>query len=98
MTRKLDAQEPLLNTVARKLGQAAGTLANLTHKMTTEQTAGESHPASQPKSVQQEKNSASARPNRTSKRGRVTPKKRAPSGTASRRTALRTKSSSRRKG
>jgi hypothetical protein len=39
MTRKLDSQEPLLNTVARKLGQAAGTLANLTHKLTTEQTA-----------------------------------------------------------
>jgi hypothetical protein len=27
-------QEPLLNTVARKLGHAAGTLTNVTHKLT----------------------------------------------------------------
>ena len=37
MTRKPDAQEPLLNTVARKLGQAAGALANMTHLLTKEQ-------------------------------------------------------------
>jgi hypothetical protein len=97
MTRKLDAQEPLLNTVARKLGRAAGTLANLTHKITTEQNSGESHSASKPKSVRPEKHPASARPNRIIKRGRVTPKKRAPSGNASQRTAIRTKSRSRRK-
>jgi hypothetical protein len=98
MTRKLDAQEPLLNTVARKLGRAAGTLANLTHKITTEQNSGASPSASKPKSVQQEQNSASARPNRTTKRSRVAPKKRAPSGNASRRGTIGTKSRSRRKG
>ena len=42
MTRKPDAQEPLLNTVARKLGHAAGTLANMTHLLTKEQTTGAS--------------------------------------------------------
>jgi hypothetical protein len=97
MSRKLNSQEPLLNTVARKLGQAAGTLANLTHKLTTEQDAGESHSPSKPKSVQREKNAARARPNRATKPGRVTPRKRAPSGTTSRRGAIRTKSTSRRK-
>ena len=52
MTRKLDSQEPLLNTVARKLGQAAGTLANLTHKLTTEQTAAAaSQSTSKPESM-----------------------------------------------
>jgi hypothetical protein len=97
MTRKLDAQEPLLNTVARKLGRAAGTLANLTHKITTEQNSGASPSASKPKSVEQEQNSASARPNRIT-RGRANPKKRAPSGNASRRGTIGTKSRSRRKG
>lgn len=99
MTRKLDAQEPLLNTVARKLGRAAGTLANLTHKITTEQNSGETHSASKPKSVPQEKNPASARPDRTNKRRPVTAKKRAAtSRSASRRGTIRTKSRSRRKG
>jgi hypothetical protein len=98
MTRKLDAQEPLLNTVARKLGRAAGTLANLTHKITTEQPAA-SHPVSQAKSVQQPKNPASARQNRAAKQSRGTRKTRAAaSGTASRQGTIRTKSRSRRKG
>ena len=33
MNRKPDAAEPLLNTVARKLGQAAGTLVNMTQQL-----------------------------------------------------------------
>jgi hypothetical protein len=33
-TRKLPGQEPLLSTVARKLGRAAGTLAKVTHDVT----------------------------------------------------------------
>lgn len=99
MTRKPDAQEPLLNTVARKLGRAAGTLANLTHKITTEQNSGESHSASKPKSVPQEKNPANARPNRAIKPSRGSRKKRAAtSAAASRRGTIRTKSRSRRKG
>jgi hypothetical protein len=98
MTRKLDAQEPLLNTVARKLGRAAGTLANLTHKITTEQPPA-SHPAPRAKSVQQEKNSASPRQNRARKKRHGTRKKRAStSAAASRRGTIRTKSSSTRKG
>jgi hypothetical protein len=51
MTRKRDAQEPLLNAVARKLGQAAGTLANMTHMLTTDQTTKKSHSPSKSQSV-----------------------------------------------
>ena len=51
MTRKADSQEPLLNAVARRLGQAAGTLANMTHRLTTEPATGESHSPSRPESV-----------------------------------------------
>lgn len=43
MTPKPDSQEPLLNAVARKLGRAAGTLANMTHSLTAEPAMRESH-------------------------------------------------------
>lgn len=33
MTRTVDTHEPLLSAVARKLGRAAGTLANMTHTL-----------------------------------------------------------------
>jgi len=36
MARKSTQQEPLLNSVARKLGQAAGTLANMAHILTND--------------------------------------------------------------
>jgi len=94
MTRKLDAQEPLLNTVARKLGRAAGTLANLTHKITTEQSAAP-HTASE--SAPQGKHPASALQNRSSKNSQGTRKKRATTAAASRPRTSRTKSTSRRK-
>jgi hypothetical protein len=58
MTRKLDAQEPLLSAVARKLGQAAGTLANMAHLLTTEQTVRASHSPSKPESEDTESGTA----------------------------------------
>jgi hypothetical protein len=51
MTRKSDAQEHLLNVVARELGQAAGTLANMTHMLTADKVGRESGSASKPESV-----------------------------------------------
>src|ERR1700686_1930607 len=70
MTRKLDSQEPLLNAVARKLGRAAGTLANMTRSLTAEPGMSESHSrfksesaspsAGSPKSV--DSKSANSRP------------------------------------
>jgi hypothetical protein len=50
MTRQSDAQAPLLNAVARKLGQAAGTLASMTHMLRTGQPTRPSQPASRPES------------------------------------------------
>jgi hypothetical protein len=47
MSPKMDAPEPLLNAVARKLGHAAGTLASITHRLTAEQNIV-SHVASKP--------------------------------------------------
>jgi hypothetical protein len=109
MTRKLDSQEPLLNTVARKLGRAAGTLANMTHMLITEPTTRESPLPLKPESVSSgsanskpanhEKSAASPRRNRARKQGHGTQNKRAArSGTASRKNSMGTKSSSRRKG
>ena len=70
MTPKPDSREPLLNAVARKLGRAAGTLANMTHSLTAEPAMSESHSrfktesasssASSPKSV--DSKSANSRP------------------------------------
>jgi len=54
MTRKPDAQESLLNTIARKLGQAAGRLANMTHLLTKEQAARASPASLEPGSDQPE--------------------------------------------
>jgi hypothetical protein len=76
MTPKPDSQEPLLNAVARKLGRAAGTLANMTHSLTAEPGTRESHSrfktesaspsASSPKSVDSKSaNSRPANPNST---------------------------------
>jgi hypothetical protein len=109
MTRKLDSQEPLLNAVARKLGRAAGTLANMTHILTTEPATRELRSPSKPESVSsgsagpkpenQEEGSASPLQNRTKKHGPAPQNKRAArSGTASRKNSIGTKSSSRRKG
>jgi len=54
MTRKPDAQESLLNTMARKLGHAAGRLANMTHLLTKEQAARASRAPLEPGSDQPE--------------------------------------------
>ena len=43
MTPKPEAQDSLLNAVARKLGRAAGTLANMTNSLTAKPAARESH-------------------------------------------------------
>ena len=51
MARELDAQEPLLTAVARKLGQAAGTLVNMTQRLTTEPALPESQSASTPNAI-----------------------------------------------
>jgi hypothetical protein len=80
MTRKPDAQEPLLTAVARTLGHAAGTLVNMAQKRTSEQTSPGSRSPSQPESIEpdpvnQTKSPASARQNRPTKQGQATPKK-----------------------
>jgi hypothetical protein len=61
MTRKPDAQEPLLNTVARKLGHAAGTLANMTHLLTKEQPTGASRAPLEPGSDRPESGKSSVK-------------------------------------
>lgn len=81
MPRKSDAQEPLLNTLARKLGQAAGTLANMPYILTTDQPTRPSQPASKPesshpKSADQKTSAATARTSRTKKRRLLSGKKR----------------------
>ena len=48
MARKSTQQEPLLNSVARKLGQAAGTLANMAHILTNDLRPKESPPPPKP--------------------------------------------------
>jgi hypothetical protein len=48
MARKSTQQEPLLNSVARKLGQAAGTLANMAHTLTNDLRPKESQPPPKP--------------------------------------------------
>jgi hypothetical protein len=77
MTRKATAQEPLLIAAARTLGKAAGTLVNMTQKLTSEPTLA-SHSASEPESIPprspNKKSSASVR-NRSKKQRRATPKK-----------------------
>jgi hypothetical protein len=100
MTRKLDAPEPLLSAVARKLGQAAGTLANMSHLLMTDQTTRESHSPSKPKSVKKEKRAATVRQNRTTKQRHTKAAKRtrtARSRTASRRSTTGTKRAASRK-
>ena len=94
MTRKLDAPEPLLSAVARKLGQAAGTLANMGHLLMTDQATRESHSPSKPKSVMNEKRAATVRQKRTTKQRHTKAAKRtrtAKSRTASRRSTTGTK-------
>jgi len=79
MARKLDAQEPLLTAVARKLGQAAGTLVNVTQRLTTDPTPAESQPASTANAIQPQrskKKSPAIRQNQTAKKRRAIPKKR----------------------
>ena len=65
MTRKPDAQEPLLNTVARKLGQAAGTLANMTHLLTKEQATRASRAPAKPGSDEPESGKSSVKKDRS---------------------------------
>ncbi|HEY4764748.1 MAG TPA: hypothetical protein VIH75_13805 [Candidatus Sulfotelmatobacter sp.] len=65
MTRKPDAQEPLLNTVARKLGQAAGTLANMTHLLTKEQATRASRAPANPGSDEPESSKSSVKKEKT---------------------------------
>src|ERR1700732_2301423 len=48
MAKKSTQQEPLLNSVARKLGQAAGTLANMAHTLTNDLRPKESQPPPKP--------------------------------------------------
>jgi hypothetical protein len=69
MARKRDDQEPLLSAVARKLGYAAGTLANLTHVLAKEQAAKQSN-SGKPEPV---KNNGpkSARPTGAKKKRRI---------------------------
>jgi hypothetical protein len=61
MTRKPVAQEPLLNSVARKLGQAAGTLANMTHWLTKEQATRASRAPLKPGSDEPESGKSSVK-------------------------------------
>lgn len=114
MTRKSDSQEPLLNAVARRLGQAAGTVANITHALTGVPGTGRSHPSSNPESVQSssrqpesaasgsipgEANPANLRPSRTAKQRKASSKKQARRpGTAPRKSTTAAKHISRRKG
>ncbi len=73
--RKEDEQEPLLTAVARKLGQAAGTLANMTHLLTPDAVAKTESPFSskaapattQPVPASSEKVQTSANPGRKRK-------------------------------
>ena len=81
MARKLEAQEPLLIAAARKLGQAAGTLVNMTQMLTTEQKTPESRSSSKPGSIEPapantRKSRATVRRNRPKKQGHASPKKR----------------------
>ena len=77
MARKLDMQEPLLTAVARKLGQAAGTLVNMSQMLTAEPTP-ESHVASTPKSTKpgKAKSSVKIRQNQSPKKRRTARAKR----------------------
>jgi len=85
MTRKLDTPEPLLTAVARKLGLAAGTLANMTHRLTAEPATTESRSPSKPESLnpipsqpssEEHKSSASGSRKRKTRQRRATPQKR----------------------
>jgi histidine ammonia-lyase len=85
MTRKLDTPEPLLTAVARKLGQAAGTLANMTHRLTAEPITTESRSPSKPESVdptpsrpssEEHESSAGGSRNRKTSQRHATPQKR----------------------
>ena len=106
MTRKLDGQEPLLTAVARKVGQAAGTLANMAHKLTADQAPSPSQapPKSRtdsPESANKKTNAATLPQDRTTNQRHATPKKRtrpAKAQTASRGNTTGTKRNSRRKG
>src|SRR5579864_1092129 len=100
MTRKANAEEPLLIAAARTLGKAAGTLVNMTQMLTSEPTA--SHSASEPESITprspNRKSSASVLRNRSKKQRRATPKKQtAKSRKASAHNTIAKKQRSRRK-
>jgi hypothetical protein len=89
MARKANVQEPLLSSVARKLGHAARTLANLTHGLAKDQNTTDSNPKSDvTKSEVSKQNSANKANNvanvgqKTTRRRHARPKKRARAATA----------------
>src|ERR1700749_3209515 len=83
MNRRTDEQEPLLTAVARKRGQAAGTLANMTHLLTPDKTAklsdspthSEPLPDAQQPSGKKVRGSANTAPKRRTKPRQISPKK-----------------------
>lgn len=88
MRRKVEVQETLLSAVARKLGRAAGTLANMTQRLTDGATnAGSKEESAEPSPVRK-------RRNRTAKKHTAKPAQR----TAKTRTALRRKTTASRRG
>jgi hypothetical protein len=103
MARKLDAEEPLLTAVARKLGRAAGTLVNMTQMLSAEQTTPESNSMSERESSKSEppnkkKISATVGQNRSKKQRNANPKKRtAKAHKASARNTITSKRGSNRK-
>lgn len=100
MTRKLVAPEPLLSAVARKLGQAAGSLANITHILTTDQPTEASRSRSNRDSIKRRKSPAKVGQDRTTKQRHASLRKRtrtAKPRTASRRTTTGTQRGSSKK-
>ena len=107
MARKANVQEPLLNSVARKLGHAAGTLANLTHGLAKDQNTTDSKSKSEVTKSEVSKQSSENKANnaanlgqKTTRRHHAQPKKRASAATArssSGQNTTRTRRGSRRK-
>ena len=100
MARKSDAQNALLTAVARKLGQAAGTLAKMLTDQPTSQSASQAEP-SHAKAADPDTSRATARRSRAKKQRPATEKRR--TSVAKRRRGSRTgtsgtKRSPRRKG
>ena len=89
MTRKVDAQEPLLSAVARQLGRAAGTLAGITHKLVMNAATTDSGTASKKEPAKRASIRKSG--NRSTQHGQAKPKKRS----GMRRGASRAKASTR---